>query len=169
MGKHCDRCVHVTACLSVFWGVLSGIIYLVLAAMREQILINLGEYNELKREWDTKPFVEMFPVKSTDSCPRSHPVLVAFDEWPGLDVMCSCTSDAAFESVYGEACSGERGETSKCVTKPAVPTLYLPILDGYKICGKRGGKAFKDVTRPEISQSGVLYCPKDTVPCDKDF
>ena len=148
MGKKCDRCVHVTGCLSVFFAVLSGIIYFVLGAMRDKILINLGEYNEIKREWETKPFTEMLTVKSTDSCPYSHPVLVAFDEWPGLDIMCSCTSDAEFDSVYGEKCSGERGETSKCKTLQAAPTIYLPIIEGYKVCGKRGGKAFKDVTRP---------------------
>jgi len=129
----------------------------------------MGEYNELQREWDTRPFIEMMTIRSSESCPFTHPVLVAFDEWPGLEIKCSCTSDSLFESVIGEACAGERAETSKCKTLPAVPTMYLGIINRYKVCGKRGGKAWRDVTRPVIGANEVVYCPKGTMPCDPDF
>ena len=139
MVKHCDKMVHVTACLGVFFAILSGIFYLVLEGMRSQILINLGEYMELKREWDTVPFTSVITIPASQSCPLNHPVLVAFDEWPGLNIACICTSDAPYRSEYGTKCAGKMAESSKCQTLNAIPLVYLGIIDNYKVCGKRAG------------------------------
>jgi hypothetical protein len=59
MGKHCDRMIHVTACMSIIFAILGGITYLILREMREEILINLDEYSELKTEWDINPFIDV--------------------------------------------------------------------------------------------------------------
>ena len=106
--------VHVTACIAVLLAILSGTFYLVLEGMRSQILLDLNEYSEVRREWDTVPFVSVVTVPATKECPFDHPVLVAFDEWPGLNIACSCTDDAAAKSRYGEKCTGRLAETSKC-------------------------------------------------------
>ena len=44
--------VHVTACLSVLMATLAGIFYLVLDEMRDNLLLDLTEFNEVRREWD---------------------------------------------------------------------------------------------------------------------
>ena len=148
MGKSCNKIVHVTACISVFFALASGALYLILRGMRSNVLLNLAEYHELKREWESVPFVSLLTISGADNCPWTHPVLVAFDEWPGLNVACSCTSDAENSSVYGAPCTDARADDAKCKTLEAIPTLYLGVLDGYKICGKRGGVAFKSAIRP---------------------
>ena len=48
-----------------------------------------------------------------------------------------------------------------------MPTIYLGILDGYKICGKRGGMQFRKAIRPVEFRDGSIKCPQNTVPCDK--
>ena len=98
MGKGCNKMVHVSACVSVFFALVSGALYLILRGMRSNVLLNLAEYRQLKREWETVPFVEVVVSPAGEACPWTHPVLVAFDEWPGLDIACSCTSDSEFSS-----------------------------------------------------------------------
>ncbi len=142
MGKHCDRMIHVTACLSILFAILGGTSYLILRGMREQVLINLDEYSEIKTEWDTIPFIDVTLMPKDVNCPVHFPALVAWDNWPGLDVMCYCNSEANYGSVVGEPCTGSRADSTRCSTREAVPTLYLGVLDGYKICGRRGGKKF---------------------------
>lgn len=94
---------------------------------------------------------------------------MAFDEWPGLEIACSCTSDAGFSSQYGTACVDERAVTTKCKTLNALPTLFLSVLDGFIVCGKRGGKSFNSAIRPQLGDNDMLACPAETVPCDPSF
>ena len=65
MGKKCDRMRHVTACIGVFFAIIAGSFYLVLRGMRSNVLLNLAEYRELHREWDTMPFNSMLTVPAS--------------------------------------------------------------------------------------------------------
>ena len=43
----------------------------------------------------------------------------------------------------------------------------MGVLNGQKVCGERGGDAFKKVKRPiDESGKGYLWCPAGTIPCD---
>jgi len=44
--------------------------------------------------------------------------------------------------------------------------MYYGAINGHKICGARGGRAFKNAQRPQDNGSGILECPTDTLPCD---
>ena len=59
MGKHCDRMVHVTACLATLLAGMSCVAYFVIQGMREKILLNLEEYREVTHDWDTVPYTEV--------------------------------------------------------------------------------------------------------------
>ena len=100
------------------------------------------------------PFIDVTVVQADQFCPQTHPALVAFDIWPGLNQMCYCNNESDLETVYGEGCTGDRRATTKCTGRPAIPTLYLPVLNGYKVCGKRGGKAFREAQRPVVGSDG---------------
>ena len=108
-------------------------------------------------------------MPATEECPESYPALVAFDDYPGLDIACSCSPDSKFESEYGTECTGDLFSTRDCETKPAIPTLYLGVIENYKVCGKRGGEPFKTAIRPVSNGSDILRCPEGTVPCDDSF
>ena len=129
MGKHCDRCVHVTGCIGTLFAVLASVSFIVIQSMRQQTLLNLDEYNEIVHEWDTRPFTEVAIVKAEDPCPPSHPALLIYDNWPGLDIMCHCEPSADFETVYHSMCEEERAESTKCTDREAIPTLYMGILN----------------------------------------
>ena len=168
MGKHCDRCVHVTACIATLFAILSSVAFIVLAGMREETLLNLDEYHEIVHEWDAIPYVSVAIVKAEDRCPVSHPSLLIYDSWPGLEIKCYCEPSAEFKTVYGVACLDGRADTTKCITRDAIPTLYMGVLNGQKVCGERGGASFKNAKRPIDQGNGYLKCPADTVPCDED-
>ena len=72
--------------------------------MREKTLLNLDEYSELVHEWDTSPYISVALVKAEDPCPASHPSLMFYDNWPGLDVMCYCEPSAEHESISRTGC-----------------------------------------------------------------
>lgn len=57
--------MHVTACLALFFSVLAGGFYLLLRGMRANAQLNLDEFSELKREWDTMPFVSVSVIPAT--------------------------------------------------------------------------------------------------------
>ena len=124
--------------------------------MREKTLLNLDEYSEIVHEWDTMPYVSIALVKADDPCPPSHPSLMFYDNWPGLDVMCYCEPSADYDTIYRTSCQDEREETTKCSTREAIPTLYLGVLDNQKVCGERGGAAFKKAKRLEDNGQGFL-------------
>ena len=148
MGKHCDRSVHVTACIATLFSILASVAYIVITEMRKKSLLNLDEYSELVHEWDTSPFVAIVIVEAEDPCPDSHPALMFYDNWPGLDVMCYCEPSADYESVYGVACEDDRADSTKCETREAIPTMYMGVLNNQKVCGRRGANAFKIAKRP---------------------
>ena len=156
MGKHCDRWLHVNACISAFFALLSCIAYFVIQGLRDQILLDIGEYSEVVHEWSTVPFTEIAIMEQTRSCPLTHPALVVYDVWPGLDINCYCTPSAEFTTEYGQKCSGARAESTKCFTRNALPTMYLGVLNCYKICGKRDGEPFYRVQRPIADDKGRL-------------
>jgi len=130
MGKHCDRTVHVTACIATLFAVMASVSFIVISSMRTQTLLNLDEYNEIVHEWNTVPYVSVALVNAKDPCPNSHPALMFYDNWPGLDIMCYCEPSANYDSVYRVACQDERLETTKCSTREAIPTMYYGILHG---------------------------------------
>ena len=168
MGKHCNKMISCSACLGMIFAFLGGISYLILRGMREAILLDLDEYSEIKTEWETRPFTELTMVPQEQYCPSKFPTLVAWDNWPGLDVMCFCNSDSRYPSTIGTKCEGDRAATTRCSTREALPTLYLGVLDGYKICGRRGAQQFSEAVRPQEGADGNIKCPSGTVPCDPD-
>ena len=117
-------------------------------------------------EWDTIPFTSVAIVKAEDQCPILHPTLVITDTWPGLDIMCYCEPSADFDTVYRSFCEEERAASTKCKNRDAIPTMYLGVLQGQKVCGKHGGTSFKKAQRPVDQGNGYLLCPAGTVPCD---
>ena len=166
MGKHCDRMVHVTACMATFFAALSCIAYFVIQGMRDKILLNLEEYREVRHDWETVPYTEVAIGRADRACPVTHPSLVIYDSWPGLEVSCYCIPGADYDSVVGAPCEGARSGSTKCTTREAVPTLNLGVLNGYKICGKRGGEPFKTAKRLVVGSDGFLKCPDNTIACD---
>ena len=166
MGKHCDRFVHVTACLSTLFAAFSSIAYFVIQGMRDKVLINLEEYREVFHDWETVPFTSVALASGDQGCPVTFPDLVIYDSWPGLEVMCYCIPGSEYSSVVGEACSGTRGGSTKCSSRESIPTMHLGVLNGYKICGRRGGEPFYSAKRPVEDNLGFLVCPENTVACD---
>jgi hypothetical protein len=134
--------------------------------MRQKTLLNLDEYSEVLHEWGTVPFTSVAIVKGEQRCPVTHPALVLADVWPGLDIMCYCEPSADFSTVFKSACLDGRAGSTKCYERQAVPTLYLGVINGYKVCGERGGDPFRNSKRPIVSNKGTMVCPRDTVPCD---
>ena len=130
-------------------------------------MLNLDEYREVKHEWDTVPFVSVALVREDQYCPITHPVLALYDIWPGLDIMCYCEPSATPSTAYGKQCEGDASETQKCITREAIPTMYLGVINGYKMCGKRAGLAFKQAKRPVVD-GDELKCPEYYVPCDNN-
>lgn len=163
MGKCCDRTVHLAGCFATLFAVLSSISYLVLQGLRERTLLNLDEYNEVYREWDTVPYVSVAIVPSKEPCPPTHPSLMLYDSWPGLQLVCYCEPSAEYDTGYNTSCDGA---SSKCSEREAIPNMYYGAINGHKICGARGGRAFKNAQRPQDNGSGILECPTDTLPCD---
>ena len=169
MGKHCNRTVHISACLAILFACFSGISYLVMRSMRNKVLLDLDEYFEIKRDWETNPFTAVTIVRAEDECPASHPALVISDYWQGLEIVCFCSSASGFSTSIGQACDGDRAESTKCETREAIPSMFLPVLNGYKVCGDRSADPFHKVQRPIDNGQGELYCPQGTLPCDESI
>ena len=104
--------------------------------------MNLDEYDELKHEWETVPYTSVGIVTADEPCPATHPSLVLCDVWPGKEVACYCEPSADFSSVVGDRCLDEREASTKCATRAAIPTMYLGVVNGFKVCGERGGRSF---------------------------
>lgn len=130
MGKHCDRSVHVTACIATLFAALSSVSFIVISGMRKETLLNLDEYNEIVHEWDTVPYTSVAIVKAEDSCPGTHPSLMIYDVWPGLEIVCYCEPSADYETVFGEQCEDDRASSTKCNERDAIPTMYMGVLNG---------------------------------------
>jgi len=90
MGKHCNRMTHVLGCIATVFGVFSAVCYMVIQKIRVQTLLSLEEFNEAAREWDTSSFTELTIATADKSCPPTHPSLVVYDNWPGLEINCYC-------------------------------------------------------------------------------
>ena len=73
MGKHCNRMTHVVGCIATLFGIFSAVCYMVIQKIRVQTLLNLEEYNEAAREWDTNPFTELTIAPADKSCPPNFP------------------------------------------------------------------------------------------------
>ena len=119
-------------------------------------------------EWDTTPYISVALVKGEDPCPISHPSVMIYDNWPGLEIMCYCEPSADYDTQYRVSCDGDRTDTTKCYEREAIPTLYMGVLNDYKVCGERGGDPFKKAQRPVDNGRGFLECPAGTIPCDSD-
>lgn len=102
----------MNACLAAFMALLSCIAYFVIQGIRDQVLLDVGEYNEVVHEWATVPYSEVTIVSASRGCPSTHPALVVYDIWPGLDVVCYCQKDAKFTTVIGTKCTEGRAEST---------------------------------------------------------
>ena len=79
---------------------------------------------------------------------------------------CDADEEVMFSTPYGGTQSRENCaiQTSGCV-QMSVPPTDMDIIHGEKICGKRGGPAFKDVARPNLTTG---MCPPGTSRCSKN-
>ena len=101
MGKCCNKTVHLTACIATIVSILAGAGYIVLLSMRKKVLLNLDEYGEVFHEWGTAPFTSVGIVQGNEQCPATHPEMVLYDSWPGLEIACYCDNSTDLESVMG--------------------------------------------------------------------
>ena len=101
MGKCCNKTVHITGCIATIVSILAAAGYIVLLSMRKNVLLNLDEYGEVVHEWDTATFTSVGIVRGDESCPSSHPEMVLYDSWPGLEISCYCDPSTDLKSVMG--------------------------------------------------------------------
>lgn len=95
----------MSACITTIMAMFSCIAYFIIQGIRDKVLLEIGEYNEVVHEWATVPFSEIAIVTGTRSCPLTHPALVVYDIWPGLDIACYCQRSAKYTSTYGNTCN----------------------------------------------------------------
>ena len=85
-----------------------------------------------------------------------------FKPWLGTKLWCLCDKGTYWENHEGECFETEKPDyNGECFLTEAAHPVIMGQFDGRRICGKRGGDAFKDVTRPGSDGQ----CPEDTLPC----
>ena len=85
-----------------------------------------------------------------------------FKPFLGTKLWCLCDEGTHWENHEGECFETERKDyNGECFLTEAQHPVIMGQFDGHRICGKRGGDAFKDVTRPDSSGQ----CPEDMQPC----
>jgi hypothetical protein len=56
---------------------------------------------------------------------------------------------------------------ANCYEQPAHPPVVLSDMNGFKLCGKRGGTSFLNARRAIAGNNGNLTCADaNDVPCD---
>ena len=141
-----------------------------------------GRTGQFADDWNVVPFVELITTDAT-TCPSDYePVFERV--WGGTAEGCvvgyedEFSSDGFTERVVDKSrfedsiyANGMADKTrpltpwedgSYCKLMPAIEPVSQTNFDGKSICGKRGGKSFLEVTRPDPE---TQECPSGTQAC----
>lgn len=100
-------------------------------------------------DWTKTPFVSPIIVSSKDDCPATHPEPMIYDIWMGLIENCFCQDGSELEGTRGEGnCKAKAANSPYCRSRPSINPVLRNNIDGWKICGKRGGEDFLNTKRP---------------------
>ena len=68
---------------------------------------------------------------------------MVYDIWMGLIDNCFCQEGSELEGTRGEGiCKAKAGNSPYCRSRPSINPVLRTDIDGYMVCGKRGGKDF---------------------------
>ena len=103
-------------------------------------------------------------VKGDDVCPPDHPHEVIYDLFMGTRGFCDCI-DRDYTYFLDRRCNkGKNGseKSSLCYGAGGMPPIVQSNIKGIKICGKRGGRNFRNAVRPDFSTG---ECPEGYKAC----
>jgi hypothetical protein len=124
--------------------------------------LDLSPVQQVTLDWIQKPLVDLKIVPSDDSCPESWDD-VFYNVWPGTFPYCDCSAIEDNTIHLNKSCDS-LGK-NECTMHVGSPPIVQNNLGGFKICGKRKGKPFTQVIRPD---SKFLSCPYGTESCDPE-
>jgi len=134
---------------------------------------DLSYLNQITDDWTTLPFVKLYvmparneTLNKTENCPTEYPDEVFYTVWPGTYKYCDCENSA---KIYlQEDCKVASLITPEgCIEQPAHAPVTLSDLNGFKVCGVRGGTNFLNAKRAIASPNGNLTCSDAGYqPCD---
>jgi len=144
--------------------VVSGIASFVLLIMSIIALTKLRNYSEAYKDivdtWNAVPIVDL---EVASSCSSGYKDLIQDGgawQWGGTYDACLCTGSMAGNTTDTTGCTSEL-ISKGCDDRDGLPKVDVPLINGKKICVKRGGVAALD--RPYPNKNGV--CPSGYMTC----
>lgn len=135
----------------------------------------LWEHKVLVEDWSTQPYVDIKIVEAKvnsvtgfeeNSCPEEYEIVISRD-WQGTKDL--CLNETGFPTEFAnfpDKIDSETNFEDVCpeghTFKEGIYPRKLPIINNKVVCGKRGGKPFVDVIRPD-QKTGK--CPGELRPC----
>lgn len=108
-------------------------------------------------------------VTNDDTCPTDYDLII-YRPWLGTNLWCVCRyfGDQGYiksiKSYEGDCVEPDRPDYGgECLQLEALHPVIMGQFKGSRVCGKRDGDAFVDVTRPGSDGK----CPEGTTPCSK--
>ena len=115
-------------------------------------IVNSGRDSpvSLIRDWETIPFVSLTVVDGDVSCRSLNENFeaVIYQDFLGIKQICRCR-DVKANAVNEGSCEDLGLPLSQCDTIEGFDSWEQESIKGKKLCGKRGGKSFKNVIRPD--------------------
>ena len=148
-----------------------------LTYMAKHLFVNQDHFTimensaDLPRDWTTRPFVS---VRVLDvaydplNAPKCQDIAGGEHEdvftavWPGTSVACDCTEGKNVDDprmfILGKSCPKS---TSVCKSIQGWPPIRQSVMNGRRICGKRGGESFVEAVRV----NALGQCPEGLQKC----
>ena len=148
----------------LFWiATLSYVIYYGKHQVTTGDSVDLSYLYQVQQDWETQPFVDVV-VTSNTTCPASHQHEVFYDYWPGSSIFCDCLKHNGKIKMNVPCKTGKHADNKKCFNVRPMSPIIQAQLNGYRVCGARGGDPFVNATRGiSLTQGGL--CPSGYKSC----